>query len=93
MVKAFPEPIRELLVYHFCILDSTPQFVLVNIFIPEGAMIRTLEKLKVRLRRMSNEETAEYVQGKVTREKMMEEGSEDDILGGIARRESIRQNS
>ena len=63
MVKAFPEPIRELLVYHFCVLNSTPQFVLENIFLPNGAQIRTLQKLKARLKYMTNDDRAAYVEG------------------------------
>ena len=78
MVKAFPEPIRELLVYHFCVLNSTPQFVLENIFLPNGAQIRTLQKLKARLKYMTNDDRAAYVEGgKQQNKRMLEEDSEE----------------
>ena len=73
----FSQPIRELLVYHFAVLDHSPEFVLENIFLPDGASIRHLASLKKTLRYMNNDQSAEYIEGKVTRETLLEDGSEE----------------
>ena len=80
----FSQPIRELLVYHFAVLDHSPEFVLENIFLPDGASIRHLASLKKTLRYMNNDQSAEYIEGKVTRETLLEDGSEEMMyLEGI----------
>jgi hypothetical protein len=76
-----PMAIRELVVYHFCVLGSSVDHVHNNVFIPGTIADDTLERLRTKLTALSPDGCRKYIDGHGDcREGLLPEGSEKEYF-------------
>jgi hypothetical protein len=74
-----PMAIRQLLVYHFCVVGTSVDHVHDNLFLPQTIAKYTLERLRDKLLAMDPADRGKYIEGHGDcREGLLEEGSENE---------------
>ena len=71
--------IRQLLVYHFCVLGTSAARVHDNLFLPNTIEMSTLQRLRTKLIEMASEDRGKYIEGHGDcREGLLGKGSEKE---------------